>query len=141
MRHSLLLLVFPLLMCSCSNKSEIKEIVYSYDMVREKHIEWNNLFSVNDNDYFVYIYSNSCGHCNEIKKDVIEACLNGKLDLYFVAYTNDIPIIDDSESVIGKNEIDDMGIIGTPTLFHINDFAITEQFIGAKSILYKLSIL
>ena len=139
MKRVMIVFVLGLVMCSCSNKADIKEKVYDYDLIEERKVSWNNLFSIADNDYFGYIYSETCGHCKEVKPSMIEATLNGEINVYYIEYDQSIPIVDSYATNIGKGSVDEIGIIGTPTLFHIQNHIITEQFAGAKDILYKLS--
>ena len=127
-----------LLLANCTNKNNIPDRTYEYEDVSHLSIQWEDLFQVNIDDYYAYIYSESCGHCREIKQDVISKALQHGF-IYFIPFSSDIPIVQDSSFVIGKNDIESIGIIGTPTLFHIQDHMITEQYIGSHDILSTLT--
>ena len=132
-------LTFLLVGCKKSvTSSEItsisETIAYDYDVVQEKMIMWNDLFSIEKEKYSTYIYSTRCGHCNEIKQEVISHALNDD-SFYFVEYNQNIPITDNVESTIGKSSVEDISILGTPTLLVIENKILIKNIAGAKAIL------
>ena len=132
-------LTFLLVGCKKSvTSSEItsisETIAYDYDVVQEKMIMWNDLFSIEKEKYSKYIYSTRCGHCNEIKQEVISHALNDD-SFYFVEYNQNIPITDNVESTIGKSSVEDISILGTPTLLVIENKILIKNIAGAKAIL------
>ena len=132
-------LTFLLVGCKKSvTSSEItsisETIAYDYDVVQEKMIMWNDLFSIEKEKYSTYIYSTRCGHCNEIKQEVISHALNDD-SFYFVEYNQNIPITDNVEPTIGKSSVEDISILGTPTLLVIENKILIKNIAGAKAIL------
>ena len=139
MRH----LIFPclsvcLLFTSCAKEKQIEEPVYEYEDVKHLTIDWGGIFQIERNDYYTYIYSETCSHCREIKQDVISKALVTE-NIFFIPFTKEIPIISDREAVIGKSDFESLGIIGTPTLFRIQNHMISEHHIGSHDILETLT--
>lgn len=139
MRHLILpCLSICLLLVSCTKEKQIESLIYEYEDVKHLSLEWNNLFIVEDDDYYTYIYSETCGHCRDIKQEVITKSLETE-KIYFVLFNKEIPIISDKEVVIGKNDFESLGIIGTPTLFRIQNHMISEHHVGSHDILETLT--
>ena len=141
MRKIFLLMGLVILLMGCKKSvtssetvSSSETVIYDYDVVQDKMIDWNNLFSIEKDKYSVYIYSTRCGHCNEIKQDVISHALNDD-SFYFVEYNQSIPITDNIEPTIGKSSVEDISILGTPTLLVIENKILIKNIAGAKAIL------
>lgn len=99
--------------------SYVSELLsHTYDEVVEKMIEWKDLFTIDKLDYYTYIYSETCSHCQNIKDQVIDKAL--KMDnFYFVRYSKEIPIIQNTDFTLNQTDISKMGILGTPSLIEI----------------------
>ena len=139
MNKVFLLPITAFLIVACSSKPQetIKE--YDYDDVLSLAIPWDEVLSVESKSYYAYVYSPTCGHCNEIKQEVIRYSLYNYGTLYFVQYTKDIPIIDDPLVVIDKSCVEDLGIVGTPSMFRIVDRVVKENIVGSKEIIKTLT--
>lgn len=137
--RKLLILAFTLLLCCCSSKKAEAVADYDYSDVIDLTVCWDDIFSIQLESYFVYIYSSTCGHCNEIKKDVISYALNNPNTMYFVSFNKDIPIINDRFYPIGKTATDDLGIVGTPSMFLIVNHIVEENYVGKKEIIRTLT--
>ncbi len=137
--RKLLFLLPILLLFGCSSSKAEATVEYDYSDVSDYMICWDNIFAIKSEHYFVYIYSTTCGHCNEIKQDVISYSFNNPNTLYFVSFNKRIPIINDRFSPIGKTTIDDLGIVGTPSMFLINNHVVTENYVGKKEIIMTLT--
>ena len=118
----------------CNSNDKENSLSLDYEYFEERFIKWNELFEQKDEDYFTYIFSYTCGHCYEIKDDVLAFAYSNN-NFYFVEFDKDIKVIDSSTIVIGKDNVDEIGIVGTPTLFLIRDHKIENDFIGSKQIL------
>ena len=79
MNKLLILPITSILILGCSPNKEAKAIEYDYSDVADLTICWNDILSVESDKYFAYIYSRTCGHCNEIKQDVITYALVNKV--------------------------------------------------------------
>lgn len=125
MRKILLNLFFiiqmSIFLISCSVSDNSSTIVnYDYDMVKNLHLDFENIFNVDKKEYYVYFYSKNCLHCLLLKNEIIPLALK-KDNLYFVEYVDEIPIGSNVIDTIGATTIDEFFIIGTPTLIYIND--------------------
>lgn len=125
MRKILLNLFFiiqmSIFLISCSVSDNSSTIVnYDYDIVKNLHLDFENIFNVDKKEYYVYFYSKNCLHCLLLKNEIIPLALK-KDNLYFVEYVDEIPIGSNVIDTIGATTIDEFFIIGTPTLIYIND--------------------
>ena len=137
--RKLLFLVLPLLLVGCSSSRTEASTEYDYSDVSTLTICWDDIFKVQLDRYYVYIYSSTCGYCNEIKQDVISYALSNPNTVYFVSFNNSIPIIDDRFYPIGKEDVNDLGIVGTPSMFLIVNHIVEENYVGKKEIIRTLT--
>lgn len=94
-------------------KHFIGHIAYSFQMLE----------SMPDRRYMAYYYSDECGHCQEVKSDIIDF-LTDYDDMPF--YLLDVVDAPDSTGV--------EGLSGTPTLLIISDGMITEAYVGKERV-------
>ncbi len=139
MNKILLLPVLVLFITGCASKEKEETKPFDYCDVTDLTISWNQILSVKSNDYYTYIYSSTCGHCNEIKQIVISYALGNYGSLYFVEFNKDISRINDPLSTIDKSSIEDLGIVGTPSMFRIKDHIVIENIVGSKQIIETLT--
>ena len=139
-------MVFPLflLVLGCkSNRTSInsesieEEIVYDYDLVIDKTINWSDIFNQQLEKYLVYVFSETCGHCNEIKEDIIKQALVRE-DFFFVSYSKEISASEDVTNTIGKSKISEISILGTPALLGVENGILISNVAGQKAILQAL---
>lgn len=141
MKQILLLSVMCLLLCSCQKAKKVDAKTYDYDdeeMTRYA-IDWKGVFVQSEKDYFVYVYSKTCGYCNEIKQKVLSKVIEENPKIYLVEYSEKVPIITDSKSIIGKQNIEEIGIVGTPSLFEIYNYVLVDNIVGGKAIIETLT--
>ena len=131
--------LMTLLIVGCTSKNE-KAVAQEYDYADVKHLRicWDEILSQTQDSYYAYVYSETCGHCNEIKQEVITYALSHEA-FFFISYSSHIPIIDDPLITIDKSEVSDLGIVGTPTLFVINEHRVKENIVGKNSIIATLT--
>ena len=146
MRLKLLFLLSNIVLTSCQQvEEETPEqedtITLDYEDFLDIHLEWKNLFSPAKSQYFVYIYSISCGHCNQIKKEVLEFVNDHKEAFYLIEFNSDIPTKTNVAESIGKEKIEEVSILGTPTLIGVTNWAISLDIAGEKEITDYLSSL
>lgn len=144
MNNKMLLLPFLITLVGCQNsvqESTIFESTYSsqiashdYIEIIDKTIKWRDLFNINQLHYYAYIYSLTCGHCQNIKDLVIDKAL--QIDyFYFIEFNKEeIPIIQDASTSLYKNDVDEMGILGTPSLIEIYNKTSIYNVAGEKEI-------
>lgn len=131
------IILIPLVMCllSCSNNKviNIEEVKHTYEEVNHLLMEWQDLLT-KENNYYCYIYSIYCTHCENIKDIVINKAL--QIDnLYFVKYQKDIPIFKDVSNTIGAKDIESVGILGTPSLIGVDNHEVILNVAGEKKVL------
>lgn len=88
-------------------------------------------FTKADNEYFLYFYSDRCGHCISIAEIINGYRLNGAIPLYKVNLTRET-----------LSTWEEFGIRGTPTLYHVINFNgkiyIKEKVVGSTDIVNYL---
>lgn len=121
---------------SCQNENHFLSITeHEYSEVSNKIIDFDACFEINEEDYYVYIFSPFCGHCRRIQNPVIEFALSELFPIYFVYYTEEIKVVNDVTSTIGVSSISGLAILGVPTLIYIEDKIVKLNIAGADKIL------
>ena len=124
---------------SFSNSLDVtSEREFTYVDVIDMTISWNDIFSIERDNYYVYFYSRTCLHCNELKQFVIEMALN-RDDIYFVEACSDIKYIKENETNLGVSSIDEFGIRGYPSLIKIEAGEVTKNLVGSAQIKKELT--
>ena len=132
----LFLCLLPLALLGCQKVTTSSEMLsLDYSDFEDNHIEWSEIFNFPTDSYYVYIYSPTCGHCKDIKEYVLQFAYLNKDGFYFVTYSSEITVITNVESIIGKDDYQDVGIVGTPTLFLIQNHILSNVFTGSKEII------
>ena len=114
-------------------------IELSYDDVKGKTIFWSNIFSIDSDDYYVYFFSKTCSHCQNLKQFIIEKAL-ARGDIYFVESSDEDVFVKDVSITIGLTSIEGFGILGYPSLVEIVEKTITKNIAGIPLIRSELSI-
>lgn len=133
------------LLAACSNTSSTKPNSdepppvgeHDYVEVEDRIIPWDDLFNKESNRYYCYVFSKTCSHCNEIKNNVIDYALKND-NFFFVEYGKHIPLTDDITPTIGATSIDNVTIMGTPTLLGLINHTLIENIAGSKKVLDKI---
>ena len=128
-----------LILASCKKQTiSSEEKIYDYADVRDYFIKWEEILSIDKEHYYAYVFSFSCGHCKEIKQDILTKVIEDGWNIYFIEYESDIPIVDSSVPYVGVSNYQELGIIGTPTLFEISNKIVVDRFTGSKEIITTL---
>lgn len=131
-------LVLPvLLICGCKGNNQTKTVTHNYHEIKDNLIDFSDIFIQVENDYLVYFYSERCGHCKEIKDDIISYYLKGIRTMYFVCTDYDA-VIGNPKDLTGIDNIDEFYIFGTPFLIRVFDYKVKEYYAGTKAILSYL---
>lgn len=148
MRRFYFLLIFPALVGGCFGEKkqenfnieniEIPEANHEYFEVDKYNINWSDILKQNKQTYYVYIYSITCSHCQELKNWIIDQALNRE-DIFFVRATSNVPIVTDVSFTIGTEEIDKVAILGYPSLLKITENSVAKNIAGNSKIIELLS--
>ena len=133
--------VFCLLACcSCNSNTSflIEETNLEYP---HQIIEWDELFSIREEKYYVYVYSLDCYYCKEIKQDVLEFYQTSENSIFFIEYSESIPIKNDIEKTIGERDICNLFIKGTPTLIEINKGSVNFNVAGKSKVIKMIDLI
>ena len=133
--------LFTLVSCQHEETSidSKEEIEHDYDEISDKEITWEEMFMIEKAQYLIYFYSPTCSHCKEIKNEIIDYALS-KDNFYFLRYSDDVIIAPEIKSTIGATSIDEVAILGTPSLIEIIDGVLSSNIAGSKAILDFLKI-
>ena len=127
-------LIVPLLVLAGCKEDHIKDDKHNYHETKDSLIGWNETFNQIEDEYIVYFYSETCGHCNSIKQDVISFYLKEYIPMYFVC--TDLGVVyGKNKDIVGVDNIDEFFIYGTPSLCEINSHKVESYYVGEKEIL------
>ena len=129
-----LLLCFSLLLSGCVPTSNIELVIYDYEDVSDARIKWSDIFSQEEDQYSVYFYSVTCGHCAEIKQNVLSYYFLDIETMYFVQ-TDEETKFGAVVVLTGISDIDLFHIFGTPFLVNIKEHSVSSYCGGVNSIL------
>ena len=118
---------------SCNKPQNIAIKQYDYDDVT-RLCKWSDVFKQDEVEYLVYFYSKTCGHCVEIKQEMITFYLSEKVTSYF-SEVNEDTVFGSKTNLIGINKIENFHIFGTPFLVEIKKWTVSNYFAGVNSIL------
>ena len=111
----------------------------TYDDVKDKMIFWSNVFAIDNDAYYVYFFSKTCTHCQNLKQFILEQAIK-RDDIYFVEESKEVVFVKDTSITIGLSSIDGLGILGYPSLIKIEKKRLTKNLAGIPLIRSELSI-
>ena len=136
MRKNLRLLTFLLLLTSCQTSSTQSSTKHDYNEIAELKISYLDVFNVEENEYYIYYYQESCYHCHGIKSKVISFALDSDIGFYFVEVIEDYGFLSHTkEETIGTNDPMRAFALMTPQLSLVKNGYIAETYIGNEEIL------
>ena len=110
---------------------------HDYEEVQDYELMWETMFDVNSSDYYVYIYSTTCNHCEELKNYIIEKALTLG-NIYFVKGSSKDQIGYDSNKSKYAENPGDIWILGYPTLLKITGHKCMKNLAGNTQITSEL---
>ena len=130
------LIFLPCLFAITSCKEEMSSQLTSrtYEEVIDKEILWGNIFDIDLDDYIVYFYSPSCGHCRSIKDIIISYALETD-NFYLLRFNEEVVVSHDVSKTIGVKDIENLSILGTPALIEIEEHEVIKNIAGSQAIL------
>lgn len=112
--------------------------IYSYSDVKDKEILYSNIFGMEQCSYYVYFYSRTCSHCNDLKPFIIPKIIE-RNDIYLVEASEQDVILEDISVTIGVSSIENFGILGYPSLVKIEEKVVTKNIAGNNPIKNELT--
>lgn len=109
--------------------------INDYQTIKEFEIRWSDIFEQEENTYYVYLFSPFCGHCLEIKNEMIYYSVLGQIKMYNIIASDEIAFGTAIENTIGASRIEDVYIIGYPSLLLIKDRVLCINVAGSQRIL------
>ena len=126
-------LLLPLLLLTGCGGKAVPQEQHNYHEIKDRLIEWNNIFEQEEDDYLVYFYSERCGHCNELKQDILSFYFKEYIPMYFVCTDYDA-VVGPRSDIAGVDNIDDFFIFGTPFLTRFKDHKVSNYYVGVAEI-------
>ena len=115
----------------------IPEADHEYFEIEYITINWSDILIQNKDTYYVYIYSLTCTHCQELKNSIIEEALS-RNDIYFVKGSNKDVVKNDVSYTIGATDVENIAILGYPTLLKISNKTLVQNIAGNSKIIDTL---
>lgn len=130
---------------SCStgkSESSSKNAIEEYEIVSKQDINLADCLSQIEKNYLIFIYSETCSHCKEIIDDVTLFAESNIIKTYFLNISkseNKIERCSKDEIEVGISQVEDLRIVGTPTIVEVENRVTTANVIGKDSCLSFLN--
>ena len=144
--NKFILFLIPILLFGCAeseprkeiNEEEVIPVQHEYSEVSDYELTRETIFDVDETKYYVYFFSLTCSHCEELKNFIIEKALN-RGDIYFVKGTSKDQITNDPKKSIGAENPGDIWILGYPSLLKISNQKCSKNLAGISQIKSELN--
>lgn len=132
-----LLMFLSVFLISCNKNKD------TYETFKAQHLSVRESFNQDYEEYYLYFYSNTCPHCNNIKKIIFKQAKNEELPLFFINGRDVAGILnftdDPTYTNYGVTKFSDLKLLGYPTLLLIRNGRVIVQFTGQDEIRKELS--
>ena len=117
-----------------------QEVIEEHDYHEVEHLRifWSEIFKQSGSTYYVYLYSETCSHCNSIKNIMIDKALKDDETIYFVSSSFEHNIADTGST--GVKEISNLYIRGYPTLLKLEEKTVVLNVSGTILIREELNL-
>ena len=143
MRLKCLSLLPILILASCSAVEDTSSYAeHSYEEIASYKINADQVFSISEEEHYIYYYQETCHSCQEIKNIVIDFALNYTPKMYFVEADVNTPThytFEEINQTLKSNKIEDVFVGVTPQLAFIKDGKIEKNIIETINIEQELS--
>ena len=129
----LILLLATVLLSGCVPNTKSDPVTYDYSDVETQIIDWCDIFSQLEDNYSVYFYSVTCGHCAEIKQSILSYYFLNKEVMYF-SRTSEETVFGTKTDLIGVSDLEDFHIFGTPFLINVTNHTVSNYYAGVSEI-------
>ena len=129
------------IVASCSPAKDVtinKNTFSEQEIVNHHQISWLDLFNQEESHYIVFIYSEKCGYCHEMINEIVDFATDNILPTYFVdTLQNNVPLTINND--VGMTTIEEVSIVGTPTIIEIKDHTVISNIPGIDDCLSFLN--
>jgi len=120
----ILILLFTLTLSACNPVEEDDGVLEYNDLASKALFTHVDAESKSNDKYIVYYYQEACGHCQEIKQEILAFVLEfDALEIYII----------DTSKALDSSSFQEYR--GTPTVFVISGGEVIESYIGSDDIL------
>lgn len=140
-------ILLPILLitsCSINEQTSIAieeerfiELSHEYVEISDYELTWDSMFDVESEKYYVYIYSMTCSHCEELKDFIISKAID-RGDVYFIKGSSKDQLTNDPKKLIGAENPRDIYILGYPSLLQISNHRCSKNLAGTTQIKTEL---
>ena len=124
--------------CSPAHVITSKKTYQDYDIVQSQQIRWLDILNQQEDNYIVFVYSETCGYCHDMLDEIVDFATERILPTYFVnSSINQIKISEDYG--IGATNIVDLSIKGTPSIIEVEDKMVIANAPGIDQCLTYLN--
>ena len=120
------------IVASCSpsiDTTNIENAIEQEEYINNHEILWLDVLKQEENNYLVFIYSETCGHCHDMMDEIIDFAKSEILPTYFINTQNyEVPIFKEIKENI--TSIDELGILGTPSILEIENKVVIRNIAG-----------
>ena len=138
-------LIVAAVFTSCSpvkSESSNENALNEYGIVHDQAVNWDDCLSQKEERYLVFFHADSCGHCQIIMEDVIAFAQSGITKTYFLdvgKQKDKIRTCYLEDLTIGAESVDELAILGTPTIIEVEDGMTIANVPGKESCLTFLN--
>ena len=135
LRLCMLLSVAVFTSCSpAQSEPQSKNNSQEYEIITNNTILLENFFDQEEDDYLVFVHSDTCAQCKEIIGDVVTFANDNIRKTYFLNMTTSsskITKVSVNEITVGVSSVVGLVYVGTPTIYEVVNKTTTAN-IGGK---------
>ena len=120
------------IVASCSPIRETtnnKNVIEQEEIIKNQSISWFDALNQKENNYIVFVYSETCGYCHDMMDEIIDFAKSEILVTYFInGQIYKVPISNEIKENIA--DINQLSILGTPTIIEIDNKIVVNNIAG-----------
>ena len=117
---------------SCSPSRETtnnKNVIEQEEIIKNQSISWLDALNQKENNYIIFVYSETCGYCHDMMDEIIDFAKSEILVTYFInSQIYKVPISNEIKENIA--DINQLSILGTPTIIEIDNKIVVNNIAG-----------
>ena len=120
------------IVASCSPIRETtnnKNVIEQEEIIKNQSISWFDALNQKENNYIIFVYSETCGYCHDMMDEIIDFAKSEILVTYFInSQIYKVPISNEIKENIA--DINQLSILGTPTIIEIDNKIVVNNIAG-----------